>query len=146
VTGEAPRSTHAPSERRQTARPLRVLIADDDHDTVATLRAILEREGHLVHGVYSGRDVLPAARIFRPDAIVLDVAIPEMSGYAVAQALRQSFTDQRLPLLIAISGVWREHSDRQIAQQVGFDHYLEKPAESAELLALLESLRAPAAR
>jgi len=99
-----------------------------------------------VHGVYSGRDVLPAARIFRPDAIVLDVAIPEMSGYAVAQALRQSFTDQRLPLLIAISGVWREHSDRQIAQQVGFDHYLEKPAESAELLALLESLRAPAAR
>jgi len=96
-----------------------------------------------VHGVYAGKDVLPAARLLRPDAIILDIAIPEMSGYAVAQAIRQSFTDLRLPLMIAMSGIWKDFPDREIARQVGFDHYLTKPADLANLVALLEPLRAP---
>jgi DNA-binding response OmpR family regulator len=99
----------------------------------------------VVHSVYTGKDVLPAARLFRPDAIVLDVAMPEMSGYAVAQAIRQSFTDLRRPLLVAISGVWKQYADRQVGQQVGFDHYLEKPANPAVLLAILDSLHRPGA-
>lgn len=90
---------------------------------------VLQAEGYVVHSVYSGKDVLPAARLFRPDAIVLDVAMPEMSGYAVAQAIRHSFTDLR------------QFADRQVGQQVGFDHYLEKPANPAQLLGILQSLR-----
>jgi DNA-binding response OmpR family regulator len=128
-------------ERRDLQRPLRVLVADDDRDTVEALAALLQAEGHVVHSVYSGKDVLPTARLFRPDAIVLDVAMPEMSGSAVAQAIRHSFTDLRRPLLIAISGVWKQFADRQVGQQVGFDHYLEKPADPALLLAILQSLR-----
>ena len=124
----------------------RVLVAEDDRAVRDSLCRALGLEGYEVQAVPDGLAALDAVASFRPDAIVLDVALPEMSGYAVAQAIRQSFTDLRLPLLIAISGVWRERSDRQVAQQVGFDHYLEKPAESAELLALLESLRALAAR
>jgi DNA-binding response OmpR family regulator len=135
--------TQTPPERRQYARALRILLADDDRDTVATLSVLLTREGHVVHGVYAGNDVLPAARLLRPDAVILDIAIPQMSGYAVAQAIRQSFTDLRRPLLIAMSGMWKEFADREIARQVGFDHYLVKPAHPAELLALLEPLRAP---
>ena len=77
-------TARAPAERRRFDRALRVLIADDDHDTVELLALILRQEGHVVHTVLTGKDVLPAVRIFRPDAIVLDVAIPEMSGYAVA--------------------------------------------------------------
>ena len=133
----------AAPERRDLQRPLRVLIADDDRDTVESLAALLQAEGHVVHSAYKGSDVLPAARVFRPDAIVLDVAMPEMSGYAVAQAIRQSFTDMRRPLLIAMSGVWKQFADRQIAQQVGFDHYLEKPADPALVLAILQSLHRP---
>ena len=133
----------APRERRHQQRPLRVLVADDDRETVETLDALLQAQGHIVHSVYNGKDVLPAARLFRPDAIVLDVAMPEMSGYAVAQAIRQSFTDMRRPLLIAMSGVWKQFADRQVAQQVGFDHYLVKPANPALLLAILESLQRP---
>jgi CheY-like chemotaxis protein len=133
----------ATPERRDLRRPLRVLIADDERDTADGLAVLLQSEGHVVHSVYNGKDVLPAARLFRPDAVVLDVAMPEMSGYAVAQAIRQSFTDMRRPLMIAISGVWKQFADRQIAQQVGFDHYLEKPADPALLLRILESLRPP---
>jgi DNA-binding response OmpR family regulator len=126
-------------ERRRSAGPLRVLIADDEVDTVDTLARLLRAEGHIVQCAYTGKDVLPQVRIFRPDAIILDVSIPQMSGFAVAQAIRQSFTDVRRPLMIAMSGVWKDFADRRIAEQCGFDHYLEKPADTAELLALLAS-------
>ena len=140
---ETLQGTPTPPERRQYGRPLRIIVADDDRDTVTTLSLFLTQEGHVVHGVYAGKDVLPAARLLRPDAIILDIAIPEMSGYAVAQAIRQSFTDLRLPLMIAMSGIWKDFPDREIARQVGFDHYLTKPADLANLVALLEPLRAP---
>jgi len=118
-----------------------VLIADDEPDTVDTLSRLLRAEGHIVQSASTGKDVLPAVRIFRPDVIILDVSLPQMSGYAVAQAVRQSFTDVRRPLMIAMSGIWKDFADRRIAEQVGFDHYLEKPADTAELLALLATAR-----
>lgn len=130
-------------ERRRTDRALRVLVVDDEHDTVATLTALLELEGHIVQGIYNGSEVLPAVRFFRPDAIVLDLSVPGISGYAVAQAVRFSFTDVRRPLLIAMSGIWQESADRMVAQQVGFDHYLVKPVEPAELLKLIAGVRRP---
>ena len=133
--------TQRRKERRQPTQPLRVLLVDDERDTVLTLCTILETEGHIVHCVYSGADVLPAVRFFRPDAIVQDLSIPGISGYAVAQAVRHSFTDIRRPLMIAMSGVWKQPPDRRIAQQVGFDHYLVKPCDPAELLQLLADLR-----
>jgi CheY-like chemotaxis protein len=135
-------SMQPPLERRQMTRPLCVLIADDDRDIVDTMARLLRAEGHIVQSAYTGKDVLPAVRIFRPDAIILDISIPQMSGYAVAQAIRQLFTDVRRPLLIGISGVWKDFADRRIAEQVGFDHYLEKPADPAKLLAILETLHA----
>ena len=100
-------SLHAPTERRQPARALRVIVADDDRDTVDTLAKLLEGEGHVVQRVYNGKEVLPAVRIMRPDAVILDVALPLMSGCAVAQPLRESFTDARRPLLVAISACGR---------------------------------------
>ena len=128
-------------DRRHTGRALRIIVADDDRDTVDMLSFVLRDEGHVVHAVYTGTDVLPAVRMFRPDAIILDIAVPGMSGYAVAQAIRHSFTDVRRPLLIAISGWWKEAADRMVAQQVGFDHHLIKPAAPAAILRLLEPLK-----
>ena len=130
-------------ERRDTNRPLRVLVADDDADTVQTLTALLELEGHAVRAVQSGADVLPAIPSFRPDAIILDISIPGLSGYAVAQAVRHSFTDMRRPLMIAISGMWKQTGDRLVAQQVGFDHYLVKPCDPREVVQLLHQVGRP---
>ena len=124
-------------------RVLRVLIADDDRDTVNSLAFILRDEGHVVHAVYAGSGVLPAARLFRPDAAILDISIPGMSGYAAAQVIRSVFIDIRRPLLIAISGMWKEVPDRRVAEQVGFDHHLAKPYEAAQILRLLYPLQRP---
>ena len=132
-----PRSS---KERRDSNRALRVLVADDDADTVQTLTALLELEGHVVRAVHTGADVLPAVPSFRPDAIILDISIPGLSGYAVAQAVRHSFTDVRRPLMIAISGMWKQAGDRLVAQQVGFDHYLVKPCDPREVVQLLDTL------
>ena len=126
-------------ERRNTDRVLRVLVADDDADTVQTLTALLELEGHVVRAVHTGADVLPAVPSFRPDAIILDISIPGLSGYAVAHAVRHSFTDMRRPLMIAISGMWKQAGDRLVAQQVGFDHYLVKPCDPREVVQLLDT-------
>ena len=119
------------------SRALRIVVADDDRDTVNMLSIVLRDEGHVVHGVYSGKDVLPAVRAMNPDAVILDIAVPGLSGYAVAQEIRYSYTQARCPMLIAISGMWTEQPDRRVAQQVGFDAHLLKPCDPAELLALL---------
>ena len=127
-------------ERRTSGRALRILVADDDRDTVDMLALILRDEGHVVHVVYTGSDVLPATRMVRPDAIILDIAIPGMSGYAAAQAIRNTFTDMRRPLMIAITGQWKESPDRIVALQVGFDHYLTKPCAPKDLFRLLGAI------
>lgn len=125
-----------------TKPALRVLVADDDRDCVDMLAFILRDEGHVVHGVYTGKDVLPAVRVFRPDVMLVDISIPGMSGYAVAQAVRNSFVELRRPLMIALSGVWKERPDLMVAQQVGFDHHLAKPYDPKEVLRLLAPLQA----
>jgi CheY-like chemotaxis protein len=134
-------ATDPRTERRQGGQPLRVLVLDDNHDTVDSLATLLQGEGHVVQGIYSGKEALPAARMFRPDAVIADLSVPGMSGFAVAQAIRNSFTDIRRPLLIAISGMWTDAPDQRIAHQVGFDHYLAKPCDPAEVLRLLAELR-----
>jgi CheY-like chemotaxis protein len=126
--------------RSTKGRVLRILVADDERDTADTLKAVLQDEGHVVHTVYSGKAVLPAAAVFRPDVLICDIAIPGVSGYAVAQAVRHSFMDSRRPLLIAMSGFWREAPDRLVAKQVGFDHHLQKPFDHAHLFELLAAL------
>jgi len=125
------------AERRNAARALRIIVADDERDQIDTLCTLLRAEGHHVYAVQNGREVLPAVRMLRPDALILDISVPGMSGFAVAQQVRHSFVDVRRPLMIAISGVWTDASDKLIARQVGFDHYLEKPCPPNELLRLL---------
>jgi len=129
------------SSRAAAAHGLRVLVVDDERDTVDTLTEILCDEGHRVSALYSGRDVLTAALLLQPDALICDLAIPGLSGYAVAQAMRYAFVPARLPVMIAISGCWKQTPDRLVAELVGFDHHLLKPCDSAQLLALLAGLQ-----
>jgi CheY-like chemotaxis protein len=116
---------------------LRVLVCDDDKDAVASLMALLREEGHEVRGVHSGLAVLDMVRDFGPDVLLLDIAMPHISGYEVARALRERYASAR-PLLVAITG-HSKPSDRTLAQLAGFDHYFAKPYDPNALLALLRA-------
>lgn len=140
----------APASSEGTARghwrSLRLVVADDDKDTVNTLAAILEDEGHKVRAVYEATEVISAVRRFEPDAVILDIAMPGMSGYDIVKAIRTQFITYR-PLVIAISGVYKKPMDVLLSRTVGFDHHLTKPVHPDEILNLLAPLaRSPGSR
>ncbi|MBV9361264.1 MAG: response regulator [Betaproteobacteria bacterium] len=116
-------------------KALRVVVADDDPDTVLSLRLLLEHEGHIVRGVESGAEALGAVRDFGADVVLLDIGMPGMTGFAVAHTLRERYGSAK-PLLIAVTGR-NASADRWLARSMGFDHYVAKPYSPNEVLALL---------
>ena len=125
-------------------KTLRVLIADDDRDAATLLAVLLRDEGDEVNTVLRGDEVLPLVRLMRPDALILDINMPGMSGYAIAREIRERYS-VAAPLLIAVSGVWTKSSEQKLGREVGFDHYLVKPYEPSQLVGLLEVLRSSSA-
>jgi DNA-binding response OmpR family regulator len=123
---------------RSPNRP-RVLIVDDERDTVVTLMELLADEGYQVRGVYKARDALAAMRDFDPDAVLLDLALPDLSGWEVARQIRSRSGDER-PVLIAITGRYKQPSDRLLGQLAGFNDQLEKPCDPLALIRLLAKL------
>lgn len=119
---------------------LRVLIADDDRDNADMLAMVLRDEGHEPAVVLRGDEALAMCRLYRPDVLIADVNMPGTSGYAIARELRERHGNLA-PLLIGISGVWTTTSDRLLGEAVGFDHYLVKPCDLKELLALIAAFR-----
>jgi DNA-binding response OmpR family regulator len=124
-------------------RALRIIVADDDHDTVLTLMMVLKHEGHEVRGVYNGPQVLSALADFEADAILLDIAMPELSGWEVARRIRERYGSKRGPLLIGISGQYKQAVDKILSDIIGFDHYLTKPYEPSDVLRFIAPLRYP---
>jgi len=117
-------------------RALRVLVADDEPDTVLTLIELLRQEGHEAHGVREGSAVMQAIREFDPDVVLLDISMPDMTGWDVARKVRQLCGQER-PLLIAISGVYKQAADQILGKLAGFNYYLAKPYDPSVLTALL---------
>jgi len=116
---------------------LRILVADDDRDTALMLATILRHEGHEVHVVLRGDEVLELERLTRPDVLVIDIHMPGMSGYAVAREIRERRAIDP-PLLMAVSGVWTRKSEQLLGKAVGFDHYLLKPCAPQEVVTLID--------
>ncbi len=104
--------------------PRRVLVVDDDRDLCDLLSDFLAEEGYDVTRAYGGRDAIDSARASAPDAVLLDLMLPDVSGVAVGQALRESATTRDVPIVI-ISG------DRaalaRSTLQLRADSFLEKP-------------------
>jgi PAS domain S-box-containing protein len=112
-----------------------VLIADDNRDAAESLAILLRMEGHDVTVVHDGRNALSACRSINPDVALLDIGMPELNGYEVAQQVRQSANGSR-PTLIAVTG-WGQASDKARALAAGFDHHFTKPVEPDVIAALL---------
>src|SRR5262249_36648636 len=94
-------ATFGPSGYRPTPHVRRILVVDDDRDTVTSLLAILRDEGYDARGANDGYSALREVDEFDPDVVVVDIAMPRMSGWELAREIRKKRLAQ--PLLIAIS-------------------------------------------
>jgi PAS domain S-box-containing protein len=130
-----------PVERREAA-PLvgrrairrRVLIVEDHDDARQMLRHLLESLGHEVHEAADGISGLDRALSLTPDAVVVDIGLPGLDGYAIARELRR--TGRGETLLIAVTG-YGQDGDRQRSAEAGFDAHLTKPIDPRALDVLL---------
>jgi CheY-like chemotaxis protein len=120
------------------ARALRVLLVDDNRDAADTFAILLELEGHEVRTAYSGRIALELAENFRPHVAVLDIDLPDLDGYRVAQLIRGTGWGKDA-VLVAVTG-WGRDDDRRRAFAAGFDRHLTKPIGGEALRCLLQSL------
>jgi CheY-like chemotaxis protein len=113
----------------------RILVVDDQPDVVELLCLQLERAGHTCIAAASGSEALALAAEHRPEVILLDIGLPDMSGYEVARALRAR-ADGNSFYLAALTG-YGTAEDRRRAFAAGFDRHLLKPAKSSEIAELL---------
>lgn len=132
-----PATTPEEAETTSAHTPLDILIVDDNVSAAETTGQILSLLGHNVTLSHDGPGALDIARKLLPDAIILDIGMPGMSGYEVCRQLRAEppFTNT---LLIAQTG-WGEDRDREEARDAGFDCHLTKPVSVADLTLALAS-------
>jgi CheY-like chemotaxis protein len=114
-------------------QPKRILIVDDNSDAAESLAALLRLDGHIVATAFDGHEVFTAARSLAPQVVLLDIGLPGMSGYEVAQRLRELGSTARL---VALTG-YGQPEDRERAQRAGFHHHLVKPVNLGALAQLL---------
>ena len=129
----------AASERRPvTSGGRRVLIVDDNRDFATSLAALLEEFGHETFVAHDGEAGVALAAERLPDVVLLDIGLPRMDGYEVARRLRASPALGGVTL-VALSG-YSQEEDKRLGREAGFDHYLVKPIDAAELVNILDAL------
>jgi PAS domain S-box-containing protein len=116
------------------AAPLRLLIVDDNRDSVESLGAILTHLGHDVQLAYDGVAAVERAEQMRPDVVLLDIGLPLRDGYEAARLIRSEPWGRSLSL-VALTG-WGQAQDRRRSREAGFDHHLVKPVDPRSLLDL----------
>jgi CheY-like chemotaxis protein/two-component sensor histidine kinase len=135
-------TTQLPGAPASNHNGVRVLIVDDNIDSVMVLRHILQERGYAVQAAYTGPDGLKVARQWRPDAVLLDIGLPGLNGYEVARPLRSvplaeaDGTGSFQGRIIAVTGYGRD-TDIVQAREAGFDAHLAKPYEIDALEKLL---------
>jgi two-component system CheB/CheR fusion protein len=116
----------------------RVLIVDDNSDTADATSELAVSWGHQVAVAHDGRDALEVARRFRPEIALIDIGLPEMSGYELARRLRE-LPGLETAQFVAITGYGREE-DKRAAQEAGFNLHFTKPVDPIRLKRLLATL------
>jgi CheY-like chemotaxis protein len=121
----------------QTNPTRRIVIADDNEDSAESFAMLLSFSGHEVRVAHDGTAALNAVREFRPDVAFLDIGMPGLTGYEVAQAVRAEPWGSEVTL-IALTG-WGQPDDKLRARSAGFDRHLIKPIDPEEVDRLLLS-------
>jgi len=116
---------------------MRVLLVEDNTQTLASLAAVLRHEQYDLLTAPDGPMALEMAKLYPPDVVLLDIGLPGMDGYTVAQELRKQ-EPQRTFYIAAITG-YGSAADKQRAAAAGIDVHVTKPADPAAIVRLLES-------
>ena len=117
---------------------LRMLVVDDNKDSVDSLSTLLRLMGNDVHTAFDGVEAVNAAHTFRPDVVLLDVGLPLRNGYEAARLIRGETWGHSM-VLIALTG-WGQEQDRKRSRDAGFDHHLVKPIDPKALMSIVSDL------
>lgn len=128
--GDDATGDHLPAPER-----LRILLTDDNRDFVNSMAELLLNEGHEVKVAFDASEALAKSESFTADFAFLDIGLPGMNGYLLAQQLRRKATMKDC-VIIAVTG-WGQQSDRRHAAQAGFDYHLVKPVDYTQIQAVL---------
>src|ERR1700727_3002684 len=135
--GQAPRPRgHGAGPQHADGTRVRVLVVDDEPSLAELLSSVLRYEGWAVQTAGSGADAVRAGRDFRPDAVVLDIMLPDFDGVEVMRRLRAELPGVCVLFLTARDAV----EDRVAGLTAGGDDYVTKPFSLEEVLARLRGL------
>jgi PAS domain S-box-containing protein len=118
---------------------MRIVIVDDNLDAANSMALLLQAGGHQVTVFENATRALNEAAAFSPRVFLLDIGLPDMTGYELAKRLRRQSALQNT-VLIALTG-YGQDNDREQAFQAGFDHHFVKPADTQKLFAILAQAR-----
>ena len=121
-----------------TPRRFRILVVDDNHDSALSLAMMLSIMGHETRTAHDGESAVETAESFLPEVVLLDIGLPKLNGYEVAQRIREQAWGAAM-FLIAVTG-WGQEEDRQRSSEVGLNVHMVKPVEPAALEKLLADL------
>ncbi len=127
---------HSAFSRRQESKH-RIVVADDNRDAADSLAMLLETDGYSVSVGYCGKEALLLAQGAAPDAMILDIGMPDLTGYEVARRVRAERWGAGI-YLIAATG-WGQKEDKAQAFAAGFDHHLTKPVDPDEVEQVLQA-------
>lgn len=114
----------------------RILVVEDDRDTSEMICLVLTAMGHVCRAAFTGRAALDEARAFNPDIVLVDVGLPDVSGYELAPLLRASSANGAALHIAAVTG-WGRAEDLARMTAAGFDQHVLKPTDTAALKQLV---------
>jgi signal transduction histidine kinase/DNA-binding response OmpR family regulator len=124
-------------DRARNTRPKRVLIVDDNVDGARIMARLLQANGHRPLVAHDGLSAIDLAREHTPDVVILDIGLPGMDGYQVAERLRE-MEGMGDALIVALTG-YGQDEDRRRSREAGIDLHLVKPVSPEEIVRLLAS-------
>jgi two-component system, chemotaxis family, CheB/CheR fusion protein len=128
------------NQARHALRPLNLLVVDDYRDTADTMATILRLYGHAVTTANDGESAMEALQVLWPDAVLLDLGLPGISGNEVARRIRAMTGSRHQPVIIALTGHMGEEGQ---CKTDGFDHCLVKPVDPERFVGLIANLTVP---
>ena len=137
ANGEASENQATPEHGDEPENRLRVLVVDDNHDSADTLAKVVAMAGHHVRTAYDGERALSVVEAFQPGIVLLDIGLPGLNGYQVAERIRGN-PAVRDAKLVAVTG-WGQAEDRRRSSEAGFDLHFVKPVDLNLLQLLLKS-------